>query len=290
MTPLEAVKAYFAAWNARDAAAILDCFAPDGTYTDPATDGPLAGAALRHYAEALWAAFPDLAFEIRSAAETGGGRVVAEWQMRGTNQGSYRGLPPTLRSVALAGADFIATAQGKVASVVGYFDPGALPRQLGLQTVVLPENAGPFRFGTSKAVSSGRAGVPGAFGVTQIEALDADAVKRIQELGNQIMLEMLQAPGFIGATTATQGLRMITTSAWDDEAALTASMRQGAHGAAVKAFFDGSLARSGFTSVWQSPRINRYLLRCDSCRRMNDADKTASCACGAPLPERPAYW
>ena len=155
--------------------------------------------------------------------------------------------------------------------------------------MVQPESLGPFRFGLSTAVSSGRNVVPTAFGITQLEAIDEAAVLRVRERGRQIMAEMLQAPGFLGATTAVQGLRMVTLSAWTDERALAAYMRQGAHDGAVKAFFDGTLARSGYTSVWQPLRINAYWVRCESCQRMNDAG-AGHCHCGAPLPERPPYW
>jgi predicted ester cyclase len=43
----------------------------------------------------LWAAFPDLSFEVASAGEAGPGLVAAQWIMRGTNLGSMMGLPPT---------------------------------------------------------------------------------------------------------------------------------------------------------------------------------------------------
>ena len=136
MAAIEAAHAYFDAWNARDGAAIVASFSERGSYADPATDGPITGDAIAEYAGALWAAFPDLSFEVTSAAETGGGGVAAQWTMRGTNHGSFRGLPPTGRSIDVTGADFLTTGDGKVTSVVGYFDGGSVPRQLGLQVIV----------------------------------------------------------------------------------------------------------------------------------------------------------
>ena len=59
----------------------------------------------------LWQAFPDLSFEIVSQAETGGGRLAAEWLMRGTNTGSFRGLPPTGRRAA--GGSITSTSAGR---------------------------------------------------------------------------------------------------------------------------------------------------------------------------------
>jgi predicted ester cyclase len=68
---------------------------------------PLAGPAIAAYASGLWAAFPDLSFEIVSAAPAGDRMIAAQWIMRGTNRASMQGLPPTGRTVALPGADFI---------------------------------------------------------------------------------------------------------------------------------------------------------------------------------------
>ena len=89
MKNLELAKAYFDAWNSRDAEAMVATFCDSGTYADPATGGPLSGAAIGAYATGLWGAFPDLSFELRSAVETAENRVIAEWTMSGTNSGSF---------------------------------------------------------------------------------------------------------------------------------------------------------------------------------------------------------
>ena len=84
--------------------------------------------------------------------------------MRGTNTGPFGALPPTGRVIELAGADFLTTDHGKLRSVAGYFDSGAIPRQLGLQVLVQPDAAGPFRFGSSVQVQTGKVEAPGAMG------------------------------------------------------------------------------------------------------------------------------
>src|SRR5215467_5022669 len=138
-TPLEVAQRYFDAWNKHDAAAIVAAFAERGTYEDPVTPGPLTGPAIAAYAQGIWDAFPDLSFEIVSATEGGSGPLSAEWLMKGTNRGPFNGLPPTNASVALPGADFIRVSDGKIDSVKGYFDSGALPRALGLDVIVQPK-------------------------------------------------------------------------------------------------------------------------------------------------------
>lgn len=55
MKNLELAKAYFDAWNSRDADAIVETFCDSGTYTDPTTKGPLSGPAIGAYATGLWA-------------------------------------------------------------------------------------------------------------------------------------------------------------------------------------------------------------------------------------------
>ncbi len=46
MDPLEIAQRYFDAGNQRDASAVRDTLAEDGTHSDPTTGGPLSGEAL----------------------------------------------------------------------------------------------------------------------------------------------------------------------------------------------------------------------------------------------------
>src|SRR5262245_42829300 len=144
--PLDIAQRYFDAWNQHDVAAIVASFAETGTYSDPVTPVPLTGSAIGSYAQGLWGAFPDLSFDVVSITENASGLVSAEWLMKGANTGPFSGLPPTGASVVLPGADFIRVDGGKIRSVQGYFDSGALPRALGLDVIVQPRTVGPFGF------------------------------------------------------------------------------------------------------------------------------------------------
>ena len=290
MSVQEAARRYFDAWNARDAEAVLDSLAADGTYADPTTPGPLSGDALGSHIAGLWQAFPDLSFEIVSQAETGSGRLAAEWLMRGTNTGSFRGLPPTGKTVELAGADFISTDGSRIETVVGYFDGGAVPRQLGLQIVVQPYHAGPFSFGDSTQVQSGRRAAPGAMAITTLHARDDAQVAKVRDYSRPSMVEMLDLEGFIGVTTGKIGQRMFTISAWDTADQPRQLMQGGTHQKSMKPFFSGEMVSSGFTSVWVPARINPFWVRCDACGRMSDGAAGDRCNCGAALPEHPPYW
>jgi len=184
------VEQYFDAWNRRDADAVLSTFTAGGTYCDPTSGGRLRGEALKGYMTGLWAAFPDLSFEIASKGPAGDNLMAAQWIMRGTNHGSMMGLPPTGKSVTVAGADFIRVAPGKnqeakIQSVDGYFDSRAVPEQLGLQVLVQPKEIGPFAFGNATRASigknvTGKNVKPGAFSITVLEARSPEEIQAIE--------------------------------------------------------------------------------------------------------------
>ena len=62
--------------------------------------------------------------------------AVWRWVVRGTNTGSFRGFPPTGRSVVLRECDFITVWQGLVQRIEGYLDRLGLLQQLGLVPVL----------------------------------------------------------------------------------------------------------------------------------------------------------
>jgi steroid delta-isomerase-like uncharacterized protein len=289
MNPLEVANHYFDAWNRRDASAIVATFADGGTYSDPAS-GTLTGSAIGSYASQLWATFPDLRFEIVSAAQTAPDAAAAQWVMRGTDTGGFAGLPPTGKSVTLPGSDFLTFSSGKVRSVQGYFDSRAIPDQLGLQIVVQPRSVGPFSFGTVVAVQSGKESRPGAFSITELKAAP-DEVEKISEYSRQIGTELGGIAGFIGWVGITIGDRMMTVTAWEDISNIEKLRGEGTHKQALDAFMQGRVGEGGYTSVWTPSRINPQRVRCPECRTMTAYEKAqGQCACGATLPRPRPYW
>ena len=279
---------YFDAWNRRDPEAIAAVFEDGGTYTDPVVPDGIGPAATAGYAGGLFAAFPDLAFEVESAGTRPDGSVAGQWIMTGTNTGPFRGLPPTGRAVRLPGADVITVAGDRVRSVVGYFDTAVLPRQLGMQVVVQPERVGPYEFGVSTYVSASAA-EPGAVSLTVLEARSPEEVEDIRGHSRAIVADLLGEPGFISWLGVVVGDRMFTITAWegpDDPAVLRENP---AHAEAMRLFFGPELARGGQTGVWAPHRLNGMWARCDACGRMVQADADGRCACGAVLSQ-PRYW
>ncbi|MGB6193524.1 MAG: ester cyclase [Terracidiphilus sp.] len=289
--PTQVFQQYTDAWNRHDAAAIVATFAAGGTYTDPVTPGPLCGEAIGAYAQSLWDAFPDLSFETLSSIENGDGLLSAEWLMKGTNTGSLNGLPPTGKSISLSGADFVRVEGGRICSVQGYFDGGAVPRSLGLDVIVQPSTIGPFEFGVSARVSSGNKAVPGAFSLTNIEARNDEEKATIRDFGRQISQDMLSMPGFISVVTATVGSRMMTIAAWENQESMAPLMKGGAHRVAVDRYFRSELGRAGMTGIWIPGRLNPRRVRCEACSKMAPVrGSEETCSCGATLPDPIEYW
>jgi steroid delta-isomerase-like uncharacterized protein len=285
------VQRYFDAWNRRDADAVLATFAEDGTYCDPASGGRLRGEALKGYMNGLWAAFPDLSFEIASKGFAGENLVAAQWIMRGTNTGSMTGLPPTGKSVTVSGADFIRVGGGKIQTVDGYFDSRAVPEQLGLQVLVQPREIGPFAFGNASRGWAGKNVKPGAFSITVLEARSPEESQAVARQSQGIVQEMLSMNGFLGFVGVTVGNRQMTVTAWETAKDPRQLLAGGAHAEAMKKFFGTELAAGGFTSVWVPDRINPRWVRCSSCHRMTDHERSAgACSCGKKLPEPLPYW
>jgi len=284
------VEPYFKAWNAHDPEGVAGALADGGTYTDPTVTGtPLAGAQIAEHARALFAAFPDLTFEVLSAQRAGDGTEVARWLMRGTNTGPLRGQFPTGRGVALAGVDVLTLAGGKIGSVQGYFDRQTMAEQLGLQVIVQPHAIGPFQFGYAVRAAGGSQKVPGAVGMTWLDARSEEEIQQVRDLTVQIVAELTTAPGFIGWLGVVIAGRMYTITTWETEDAARAVMRTSAHQQAVKRLFTEDFTASFTTSVWVPHHLNALRVRCTSCGRMSDrAQHYGSCGCGQPLP--PAHW
>ena len=127
------VSTYIDAFSRRDADACLATFALDGTYSDPATaHQPLSGQAIRDLFGGFFAGFPDATTETVALHAITPDLAVWRWIVRGTHTGSYRGLPPTGRSVIVPGCEFIEVRAGQLQQVEGYFDRLSIQEQLGL--------------------------------------------------------------------------------------------------------------------------------------------------------------
>lgn len=286
----EVCQRYFAAWNRHDPAAVAACFAADGTYTDPVS-GTISGQAIADYVAGLIQSFPDLRFEVGAHGVVDAHTLAGQWRMLGTNKGSMRGLPPTGRTIDVPGADFIVVEDGAIRSVTGYFDAGAVPRQLGMMVVAQPKSIGPVNFGTCTHMQGPNRSIPGAVSLTSLLLRSEDEIEPVRQYSRKMFGEMSQYDGFISMLTGAAGNRAFTVSAWTDADAPRRFMTQGTHREAMQEFFGGDLSVGGITSVWAPVRINPIHIRCPACGKMGDHTKGAGeCACGATLPPPPPFW
>jgi steroid delta-isomerase-like uncharacterized protein len=289
MSAIEAARRYVDAWNARDTAALAASFGPGGTYEDPNTGGPIGTGPLGAYASGLWSAFPDLRFEEAGWQESGGGGVVFQWLMRGTNRGSLRGLPPTGSTIALPGVDLITVRDGTVERVRGFFDRTTLMEQLGVMSVVQPHAVGAIRFGVCTQVRSANQAPPTALSLTMIDARSDEEVQRIREASRQIMLQLPSMPGFLTFQGAVVGRRLTTVTLWETDRAARQVMQEANHRRATAQMLGGELGGAFHASTWTLERRGELRVRCPVCGRLRDRATMAVCECGA-VGEMPAFW
>lgn len=280
---------YLEAWNNHDGPGIASEFAPGGFYSDPASSGRLTGAAIARYAEALWQSFPDLHFSIDGPVVADAETVYVPWRMSGTNTGSFHGMPPTGKAVALAGVDLVRLTFDRIESVTGFFDSRELPAQLGLQVIVQPETIGPFSLGTSTRVVSGRGGSPGAFTVTSLEGRTPAEAVEIGKLGRETLMEMLGMDGFIAATVVTCGNRQMTFSAWEHQDDVARMRNSESHTDAVRRFYGKDLARGGVIGSFEAKHV-MAMERCKKCGKMVNIERSnGRCSCGQEVAPA-SYW
>jgi hypothetical protein len=211
--------------------------------------------------------------------------------MRGTNSGPVAGGPPTGRTVALPGVDIIEVYGDRISSVRGFFDQKTFLEQLGLRVIAQPDRAGPFEFGYSLHVGTGKRTKPGAVSLTCLQVhSDAEAAE-VRTYSRQILAEMLSLPGFIAFFGGTVGHTLYTVTAWEDPDQPRQLLRGGAHKDAMRRFFGPDFAVGGATTVWAPHHLNTMWVRCERCDRMSDSSAPdGKCACGQTLPEHPPYW
>lgn len=132
----EAVTRYFDALARHDLDAAVACWRPGGLdrMVGQGEDPLVAPHGIREYFGALFAAFPDFAFEPLETT-TEDARTTVRWRATATfaGPGSFQGFEPNGARVTLEGCDcFTVGADGLIEQNHAYVDSGDVARQLGL--------------------------------------------------------------------------------------------------------------------------------------------------------------
>ena len=119
----------------------------------------------------------------------------------------------------------------------------------GADVIVQPRTLGPFEFGVSTRITSGKTATPAAFSITWLEARTDEERQKIRDASRKVAQELLGIPGFIGWVGSTVGYRMMTVTAWESSDAMRALVsRRGFGNRSVPLIVNG---------VWPCPPATR---------------------------------
>jgi steroid delta-isomerase-like uncharacterized protein len=124
--------------NNGNLAAFDELFAPDFVEHELPPGVPQGREGTRQLFSMLHEAFPDLRAEIEDVVANDD-KVVFRMNWRGTQTGTFLGIPPTAKPVDFGVFDMVRVADGKIAEHWGLMDQLSLMQQLGV--VPTPEQA-----------------------------------------------------------------------------------------------------------------------------------------------------
>src|SRR5262249_43371452 len=119
------------AWSAHDLERLASIFTDNLLYED-VTMGRVNrnSAELRAFGEEFFAAFPDVAFELRSRF-TNGSWGGAGWARGGTPGGAFREMPARGKRIDVRGASILEFDGNKIRRCSDYWDMATFLKQLG---------------------------------------------------------------------------------------------------------------------------------------------------------------
>jgi steroid delta-isomerase-like uncharacterized protein len=119
-------------WNRQDLEGVLAYYDESITWLNIAMEETYRGKAeVRQFLRKLFAAFPDLNFEVTYKIARGD-NVAEQWFIRGTHLGMFMGIPPTRRRVEIPGMSMAELREGKFVSDHFYFDALGVLRDMAL--------------------------------------------------------------------------------------------------------------------------------------------------------------
>lgn len=124
-------------WNKRDVKIVSGALHTKGTFSSPNAGGPLNHQQFQAYLQTLFTAVPDFTVKNSEMSMIDKNSSAEQWVVAGTwtqpfTAGPLAGMPATGKSFVLSGSNFIEWRDGKMTSVVQYFDNLSLLTQLGV--------------------------------------------------------------------------------------------------------------------------------------------------------------
>ena len=108
-----------------------DLFAPNYRFYVPGSPGPLDRKGYEHFSSMFRSALPDAHFTIEDMIAEGD-RVVSRYTIRGTNLGTFQGLPPTGKQTTIGAITIFRVADGRIVEHWTQFDILGVVQQLGV--------------------------------------------------------------------------------------------------------------------------------------------------------------
>ena len=103
-------------WNQGDLDAIDEFYAADIVVHSAAPGTPAGVEGVRLTVGGYRAAYPDLQLTLEDLIAEGD-KIVHRWSMTGTQQGEFRGAPPTGEKMTMSGISMMRVADGKIAEL-----------------------------------------------------------------------------------------------------------------------------------------------------------------------------
>ncbi|MBX0285796.1 ester cyclase [Halomicroarcula sp. F28] len=126
------VERVFEAFNDHDTDGIVAEMAPEGTFTDPFQDEPLAKAEFHEMCVGFFDVFPDARWERERVIGGEDSTVAVQATLYGTFEESLEHVPPTGESLALPTVSLFTMSEAGITTWRDYWDLATFKRQLGI--------------------------------------------------------------------------------------------------------------------------------------------------------------
>jgi steroid delta-isomerase-like uncharacterized protein len=133
---INAAQSFYEAWNSGDLSKADHYYDENVVVEGPGAAGPMNWAQNQQYNQNFFTAFPGSKFQVMTTI-TQGDYVVTNWKVSGKHTGplgtpSGGSVPPTGKSVTMAGSTTVQIKNGKIVHSWNFFDMASMLGQLGL--------------------------------------------------------------------------------------------------------------------------------------------------------------